>query len=290
MLSSEASESAMGTPTQRQLMLVAFHASVPMVAFGFADNVIMLNVGEMIDLSLGVTFGLSSLTAAACGQCVSDFSGVFFSNIVDAAVAKLDLPRHHLSEMQLDMKPCRMARTLGSCLGVLTGCLLGMSILLFKDTTAAERMKRANELTSIFQSVMNDGHKLVHAERATLWLVDGETGELWSKVATGEKDEIRVRGNQGLVGWAVQHGEPVEVADAYQDERFNPDVDKKTGFRTRSCIVMPIKTSEEKVIGAIQIINKNPEEHEGHFTEADLQMALMLSKHVATFIEVVEGR
>ena len=71
--------------------------------------------------------------------------------VVDAAVAKLNLPHHGLSETQMDMKVTRIWRTAGACVGVVTGCLLGMSCLLFMDTDAADRARRAKELESIFK-------------------------------------------------------------------------------------------------------------------------------------------
>ncbi|GBG30684.1 cGMP-specific 3',5'-cyclic phosphodiesterase [Hondaea fermentalgiana] len=274
------------------------HAAIPMIGFGFMDNLVMIQAGEVLDLTLGVAFGLSTLTAAGFGQCVSDVAGITCGGIVDAVVARLNLPAHGMTEAQITSRTARIWRTLGGCVGVVTGCLLGMSILLFKDTAAADRMKRANELTTIFRTVMQDGHKLVHAERATLWLLDKDSGELWSKIATGEKDEIRVRQHQGVVGWAVQNGETARVDDAYQDPRFNQEVDKRTGYRTRSLLVVPIKMDTDgRVIGAIQIVNKVVQKDNsdtgdrtpGVFDEADERMAVMLSRHVATFIDVVEN-
>lgn len=123
----------------------------------------MIQAGEAIDMSLGVAFGLSTMTAAGFGQCFSDVAGITCGGIVDAGVAKMNLPQHNLSPAQLDLKVTRTWHTMGGCVGVVTGCLLGMSCLLFMDTDKADRAKKAKELHSIFENVLEEGHKLIHA-------------------------------------------------------------------------------------------------------------------------------
>ena len=131
------------------------------------DNLVMIQAGEMIDMSIGVAFGLSTMTAAGFGQCVSDVAGFTCGGVVDAGVAKMRLPQHGLTPVQLDLKRTRMWHTLGGCVGVVTGCLLGMSCLLFMDTDRADRAKKAKELQSIFESVLEEGHNLVGAGTKT---------------------------------------------------------------------------------------------------------------------------
>jgi Transmembrane protein 65 len=127
------------------------------------DNIVMIQAGEAIDMSLGVAFGLSTLTAAGFGQCVSDVAGFTCGGIVDAGVSKLNLPHHNLSPAQLDLKVTRTWHTFGGCVGVVMGCLLGMTCLLFMDTDRADRAKKAKELQSIFESILVDGKTLINA-------------------------------------------------------------------------------------------------------------------------------
>jgi Transmembrane protein 65/GAF domain len=127
------------------------------------DNIVMIQAGEAIDMSLGVAFGLSTLTAAGFGQCVSDVAGFTCGGLVDAAVSKMNLPHHNLSPAQLDLKVTRTWHTVGGCVGVVTGCLLGMTCLLFMDTDRADRAKKAKELQSIFESVIENGKTLINA-------------------------------------------------------------------------------------------------------------------------------
>ena len=275
-------------PTARQLRIVGLRSAIPMVGFGFMDNIVMIQAGEAIDMSLGVAFGLSTLTAAGFGQCISDVAGFTCSGVVDAGFSKLYLPNHGLTTSQLGGKAARLYATFGGCVGVLTGCLLGMTCLLFMDTDRAERAKKAKELKSIFESILDEGHSLVNAERATLWMVDGD--QLWSWVTIGMKRELRIAKDCGVVGACLQSGETVIVDDAYEDDRFNSDVDKDSGFRTKSLLTVPVKCEKGEVMGVIQMVNKKNEDgSDGVFTESDQKMVFMLASHVRSFVRIVNG-
>ncbi|XP_073991560.1 phosphodiesterase 11 isoform X3 [Rhodnius prolixus] len=80
------------------------------------------------------------------------------------------------------------------------------------------------------------------------------------------KEEIRIPWGTGIVGFVAETGEPVNIPDAYKDERFNQDVDARTGYKTRSLLCMPIKDLNGDVIGVAQVINK---QGDSHFTSND---------------------
>jgi hypothetical protein len=136
-----------GTPASwKQLWRQAVASAVPMVGFGFMDNTIMIHAGEYLDNTVGVTFGLSTLTAAAMGQVMSDFSGVLFGGTVGELAAKCGLPDPKLTEFQLRTRAVRWVSVGGAAVGVLIGCTLGMSSLLFMDLDRADREKRAKQV------------------------------------------------------------------------------------------------------------------------------------------------
>merc|ERR1719199_2096244 len=110
-----------------------------MVGFGFMDNIIMIQVGEQIDLTFGVKFGFATLTAAGFGQIVSDTSGVLSGRFVEALAAKLKVAEHGLTKEQKRLPHVRRLRTAAMVLGVAVGCLLGMTSLLFMDLEKVER-------------------------------------------------------------------------------------------------------------------------------------------------------
>lgn len=97
----------------------------------------------------------------------------------------------------------------------------------------------------------------IQADRCTVFMYDKEKNELWSKVALGmDSQEIRFPADKGLAGYVVKTGEPLNIPDAYNDSRFNPDIDKETGYRTKTILCMPIKNNNKEIIGAFQVLNK----------------------------------
>ena len=109
----------------------------------------------------------------------------------------------------------------------------------------------------LIKRVVTTASKIMNADRASLFLLDAGTGDLWSKVAEGENTrEIRVRAGHGFAGWVVQHGSVLNIPDAYQDERFSKEVDLRTGYRTKSVLCGPVRDLQGQVIGVIQVINK----------------------------------
>ncbi|MFN7135333.1 MAG: GAF domain-containing protein, partial [Myxococcales bacterium] len=113
------------------------------------------------------------------------------------------------------------------------------------------------DLDHVLRVVVAETTRLLEAERSTLYLVDRARGEIWSRVVQGEGlKEIRQPLTRGLAGWVCTHGEPVNVPDVSKDARFNPEVDRATGFRTRSMLVVPLRDSAGAVVGAIQVLNR----------------------------------
>jgi adenylate cyclase len=121
-------------------------------------------------------------------------------------------------------------------------------------------------IEGLIERVVHTASRIMRAERASLFLLDVATGMLWSKVAQGEESrDIRVPLGSGLAGWAAQHDQLVNIADAYQDPRFNPAIDQRTGYHTRSVLCGPVKNLQGDIIGVVQVINKEG----GAFTTED---------------------
>jgi putative ABC transport system ATP-binding protein len=99
-----------------------------------------------------------------------------------------------------------------------------------------------------------------NAERASLFLVDRERGELWLRVAQGEDTSalgLRIPIGTGIAGHVATTGEIVRIEDAYADPRFNPEIDRQTGFRTRSILCVPLADSRGEVFAVAQLLNRN---------------------------------
>ena len=132
----------------------------------------MIQAGDLIDNTIGVTLGLSTLTAAAYGQVVSDTAGTLFGNAIDAFFARLGLSPPNLSPAQRGLQRVRVVGTLSATAGVICGCLLGMTSLLLMDLEKGERLKKQREMRTLFATLMEEGHKTLGAEHCALYLVD----------------------------------------------------------------------------------------------------------------------
>lgn len=118
-------------PNAGQLRYVLLHNAIPFVGFGFLDNAIMIAAGTQIELSIGVTFGISTMAAAALGNLVSDLAGLGLAGYVEALAVRFGMPIPDLTPKQVDMWQTRVSSHLGKAIGVTIGCLLGMFPLLF---------------------------------------------------------------------------------------------------------------------------------------------------------------
>ena len=135
--------------------------------------------------------------------------------------------------------------------------------------------------------------ELLDAERASLFLVDRERGELVLRVAqdVAPGESVRIPIGSGIAGAAATSGRPVRVADAYQDPRFNRDVDLKTGFRTRSVLCLPLHDRRGDVFAVTQLLNRRDGQP---FDEADerryADFAASLGVLLESLVEIDDGR
>ena len=126
--------------------------------------------------------------------------------------------------------------------------------------------------------------QILQADRTTIYLVDEEKGQLWSKVAQneGEKSlEIRLPISLGVAGHVAATGECLNIADAYSHPLFNRDVDQQTGYRTRNILCMPIFSTKNRVVAVVQLLNKEGDfpfdsGDEQHFREFAESMGIIL--------------
>ena len=107
---------------------------------------------------------MATLTAAAFGQIFSDVSGVMFGGVVEDACARAGLKTPDLTAVQRQMPVAKRVIVFGSVIGVITGCLIGASSLLWLDLEAAERAKRAKELDTIFKASLGRTPRRPHTD------------------------------------------------------------------------------------------------------------------------------
>jgi len=138
------------------------------------------------------------------------------------------------------------------------------------------------ELGSLLERVMAESTRMLNADRATLFLNDPKTNELFSRIAMGDGiGEIRLPNNTGIAGAVFQSQDTVNIPHAYADLRFNPSFDKETGYFTRSILCVPIINKDGECIGCTQALNKKG----GGFTGEDESRLKAFTQQVAIALE-----
>ena len=149
----------------------------------------------------------------------------------------------------------------------------------------SQKISEKKPLPVLLNEIMESSKLLMHAEASSLLLYEPEDNKLHFQVATGEKGKLikkySVDVGEGIAGWVAEHQKPLLVKDCYEDPRFNPEYDKKTDFRTKSMICVPL-IRKNQLLGVIQVINKREAEQ---FEERDLTIFETLASQCAIAIE-----
>jgi transcriptional regulator with GAF, ATPase, and Fis domain len=144
-----------------------------------------------------------------------------------------------------------------------------------------QRMSSERNLVALLDLIVNEATKLIGGDRASLFLLDWERGELWSKVVLGS-EEIRFDARLGIAGAVASTGETINVEDAYQDPRFYKGIDLLSGYRTQGLLAVPLQTNNGEIIGTFEVLNK---ETRGAFSKADEEILKALAAQAAICLE-----
>ena len=147
--------------------------------------------------------------------------------------------------------------------------------LIFTYLTEVSSLRKYDDILMV---LANMGRALTSSDRCSVWIVDEDKQEIWTKVAHGI-DAIRLPIDSGIVGSSIMTGKKIIIEDVYQDHRFNPEIDKKTGYITKSMMVIPMFDYDGIIIGAFQVINHKGER--GIFEENDMKRLMLASTYAA---------
>jgi len=165
----------------------------------------------------------------------------------------------------------RAVRPLGSYLERIS-LLFKMGILISSETN----------MSSLVELLIREAPSVMNAERATIFLADRETEELYSHLGVGLKhDQIRIPWHTGIAGWVFTNGQSLNIVDPYKDIRFNKAIDSQTGFTTKNVLCVPLRVPGGPVIGVFQVLNKRA----GVFTSIDLEILEILASQAARSME-----
>ena len=146
------------------------------------------------------------------------------------------------------------------------------------------RIAKERNIDNILRLIADFGRDVVSAERCTVWLIDERKNILWTRVAHGV-DRIEIARDKGIAGVVASTGQPLIINDPYSDPRFDKEVDKKTGYRTYGIIALPIRNSNGKMIGVVQVLNSRTPLKK--FTQKDQQHLVLAASYAGNQLEAV---
>ncbi|XP_043787710.1 uncharacterized protein LOC122712270 isoform X1 [Apis laboriosa] len=114
-------------PSTKDLILVAISNAIPFIGFGFLDNFIMVVAGDQIEIILSKKFPISTMTAAALGNTISDIIGIGSVHYVERFAQSVGFKAPKLTPMQLNLRRTKTAANMGRVIGVTIGCIVGMT-------------------------------------------------------------------------------------------------------------------------------------------------------------------
>jgi Nif-specific regulatory protein len=143
------------------------------------------------------------------------------------------------------------------------------------------RLNSERNFDQLLKLIADEATKHVDAERATIFILERNKGELWAKVALGVSDTIRFDARLGIAGAVIIAGKPLVVEDAYKSPLFYPSIDSITGYHTRNILSVPLRTPKQDIIGVFQVLNKRA----GKFTGEDEHFVQALANQAAIALE-----
>ncbi|HTT78844.1 MAG TPA: GAF domain-containing protein [Stellaceae bacterium] len=165
----------------------------------------------------------------------------------------------------------------------------------FADAELLAELRRLRVLAAVADTVTRDLSldrqlprlialiaEALDAERATLFLFDRDSGELFSRVLSGDGiTEIRIPSSAGIAGAVFTAGVAEIIPDAYQDPRFHQETDRQTGYRTRTILCVPLVNRDGETVGVTQVLNKRG----AAFGDDDLSLVEAINRHAASSLE-----
>jgi putative nucleotidyltransferase with HDIG domain len=148
--------------------------------------------------------------------------------------------------------------------------------------TLINKVNSSLDVETVLNYAMATAEEALKAEASAIFEVDADKGDLFFRLARGAKaaqvKTMRLKMGEGVAGWVAQTGQAVIVPQTEADPRFDPDLDARSGFHTRSLVSVPLK-HQDRLLGVIQVLNKRPPLE---FNQEDLELLTLLAQRIAT--------
>ncbi len=235
---SAADAAAVSPPTSAQLGLLSIKSGIPFVIFGFLDNFIMIMAGDYIDAQIGTALNLSVMASAALGNTVSDFVGQCSGEVIADATERLGFPNPRLTLEQSRTSTAKQWSRMGTILGIVVGCILGMIPLFFIVSAEDKQLEEAfrvldengnkviehNDLVKIFRTIALDSPE---------WVATRVMNSVEGRPFTLDEFKSQFRSAKG---WMILNEKTIDLSG---------DVDLDLLVRLADDLILRKKTREE---------------------------------------------
>jgi phosphoserine phosphatase len=144
----------------------------------------------------------------------------------------------------------------------------------------ATKLAAPFDLPTMLAEVAEAAKRVLRAERSSVWLYDRDADEFVLRVAS-DIASVRIKAGTGLVGACARHREIINVPDCYADPRFDPSTDRRSGYRTRCLLTLPLVDHKGVLVGVMQVLNKTG----GVFDAADEALGAVLAAQCAIALQ-----
>ena len=146
---------------------------------------------------------------------------------------------------------------------------------------ATRRINGEQDLAALLEVIAREAARLLDCDRSSIFFLDRDRCELWSRAALGTDEDLRFDARLGIAGEVALTGSAVVVQDAYSDARFNPSIDARLGYRTRCILAVPLFGRDGRVLGVFEVLNKRS----GSFHQNDQKILVELGGHASLAME-----
>ncbi|MFY9255540.1 MAG: sigma-54-dependent Fis family transcriptional regulator [Fuerstiella sp.] len=152
----------------------------------------------------------------------------------------------------------------------------------------ASRMSAAEETAPLLDLIAKEAARLLDCDRSSIFLWDKDRKELEARPALGvASGSLRIPDKGGIVGETLKTGSAIVVDDAYEDPRFNQEIDQKSGYRTRNLVCVPLRDADGEIVGAFEGINRNGGRS---FNDDDVECLAQLGTQAAVAVRNLRER
>lgn len=146
-----------------------------------------------------------------------------------------------------------------------------------------KELVKVENVDDSLELIAKEAKEIVNADRCSIFIVDESENILWTKLSDGIGGRIVISLNSGIVGDTYAQREAQVVNNPYEDPRFLPSIDKKSGYKTKNMITIPIFNSKREIMGIIQLLNKSRFD----FDSDDLEVLTFFANYISGTLELV---